>query len=136
MGAVHPYLSAQSLTAAQSPGETASHNTAHPGVLPSQTLLFLCRAPGRWQRTWQDWGRALEELGAQILLARAVISLSEVPGDAGAGLPEQLSRLAAAESWFSLGLGQILLLQLQPRGRQWEKLVGCWHHSMALHVQH
>lgn len=71
------------------------------------------------------WGGSSKELEALFLLARAVIYLSEVPGKTGGAL-------AAAEGWFSPGLGQI---QPQLWGRQREKLVGCWHSSTAVHVQ-
>lgn len=40
----------------------------------------------------------------QLLLARAVTSLSEVPGDAGAGLPEQLRQAGCCRALVQPGV--------------------------------
>jgi len=48
--------------------------------------MSRCSPPGRRQSAQQGWGRSSKELGALPSLARAVTSLSAVPGDAGAGL--------------------------------------------------
>lgn len=75
-----------------------------PAVLLSETPMSPCSASGRWQSAWQDGGRANEELGAQLLLARAVTSLSQVPGDAGARLPEQLRQAGCCRALVQPGV--------------------------------
>lgn len=97
MGVVGPYLSAHCTDRSEIPQGRQPY-TVQP------TLMSCCSAPGRWQSAWQDGGRANEELGAQVLLARAVTSLSEVPGDAGAGLPEQLKQAGCCRALVQPGV--------------------------------
>lgn len=75
-----------------------------PPILFTETIMSCCSAAGRWWSAWQGWGRVSEELGVLFLLARAVTSLSEVPGDARVGLWAQLGRAGCCRGLVQPGV--------------------------------
>lgn len=135
MGAVGPYLSAHRTDRSEiPPGETALHDTAHLScsVRPSCPAAALRAGGNLLGRAGEGQAKSWELCFCWQGQCHLSQKYTEVPEQ---GWERSRGGLAAAESWFSPRLGQILLPQLRLRGRQWEKLVGCWHDSMALHVQ-
>lgn len=92
------------LTGARSPpGETALRRTAH----PSRSVRPECpdpALPAGGNLLGGAGEGASEELGALFLLARALPSLSEVPGDAGAGLRAQPRRAGCCRGTVQPGV--------------------------------